>query len=241
MRDLSEDGGAISVRGCRLEPSHRDAGSPTGSSVHLRRGSGERPTCSSQLFTGGRYDRGTQSDTHTGLLRPSAWVPLAWIDQAMHTASSRGRGACDLRYAQRTLNRAADSRGLRPRVPEHHSPTTQLSMRLKAGAHRARYGCRRHAWAVCSVAGASFAHSTHQISRTLKCARVLSPLDQEEIELARARRDATALPRPRPSQHEPAACGGGRRGDRPRRRRDPGRSDCCDDFTVWGQVSPASV
>ena len=48
------------------------------------------------------------------------------------------------------------------------------------------------------------------------------PLDQEEIELARARCDATALPRPRPSQHEPAACGGGRRGDllcpeRPRR------------------------
>ena len=31
-------------------------------------------------------------------------------------------------------------------------------------------------------------------------------------ELARARRDATVLPRPRPSQHEPAACGGGRRG-----------------------------
>ena len=29
----------------------------------------------------------------------------------------------------------------------------------------------------------------------------MSPLDQEEIELARARRDATALPRPRPSQH----------------------------------------
>ena len=111
MRDLSEDGGAISVRGCRLEPGHRDAGSPTGSSVHLRRGSGERPTCSSQLFTGGRYDRGTQSDTHTGLLLPSTWVPLAWIDQSMHTASSRGRGACDLRYAQRTLNRAADSRG----------------------------------------------------------------------------------------------------------------------------------
>ena len=140
-----------------------------------------------------------------------------------------------MRYAQRTLNRAADSRGLRPRVPEHHSPTTQLSMRLKAGAHRARYGCLRHAWAVCSVAGASFAHSTHQISRTLKCARVLSPLDQEEIELARARRDATALPRPRPSQHEPAACGGGRRGDRPRRRRDPGRSDRLHDFTHHGK------
>ena len=119
----------------------------------------------------------------------------------------------------------------RPRVLEHQSPTTQLSMRLQPGAHRARYGCRRHAWAVCSVAGASFAHSTHQIFRTLKCARDMSPLDQGEIELARARRDATVLPRPRPSQHEPAACGGGRRGDRSRRRRDPGRSDCCDDFT----------
>ena len=133
MRDLYEDGGAISVRGCRLEPSHRDAGSPTGSSAHLRSGSGERPTCSSQLFTGGRYDRGTQSDTHTGLLRPSAWVPLAWIDQAMHTASSRGRGACDLRYAQRTLNRAADSRGLRPRVPEHPSPTRSIVDAIESG------------------------------------------------------------------------------------------------------------
>ena len=92
MRDLYEDGGAISVRGCRLEPSHRDAGSPTGSSAHLRPGSGERPTCSSTGITGGRYDMGRQSRTHTGLLRPSAWVPLAWIDQAMHTASSRGRG-----------------------------------------------------------------------------------------------------------------------------------------------------
>ena len=51
---------------------------------------------------------------------------------------------------------------------------------------------------------------------------------------------ATVLPRPRPSQHEPAACGGGRRGDRSRRRRDPGRSDCCDDFTpsphLWTAV-----
>ena len=129
----------------------------------------------------------------------------------------------------------------RPRVLEHQSPTTQLSMRLQPGVHRARYGCRRHAWAVCSVAGASFAHTTHQIFKTLKCARDMSPLDQGEIELARARRDATVLPRPRPSQHEPAACGGGRRGDRSRRRRDPGRSDCCDDFTRTGHVSGASV
>ena len=129
----------------------------------------------------------------------------------------------------------------RPRVLEHQSPTTQLSMRLQPGVHRARYGCRRHAWAVCSVAGASFAHSTHQIFRTLKCARDMSPLDQGEIELARARRDATVLPRPRPSQHEPAACGGGRRGDRSRRHRDPGRSDCCDDFTRSPHVGTASV
>ena len=103
MRDLYEDGGAISVRGCRLEPSHRDAGSPTGSSAHLRSGSGERPTCSSTGITGGRYDMGRQSRTHTGLLRPSAWVSLAWIDQAMHTATSRGRGTSDLHYAQRFL------------------------------------------------------------------------------------------------------------------------------------------
>ena len=129
----------------------------------------------------------------------------------------------------------------RPRVLEHQSPTTQLSMRLQPGVHRARYGCRRHAWAVCSVAGASFAHTTHQIFKTLKCARDMSPLDQGEIELARARRDATVLPRPRPSQHEPAACGGGRRGDRPRRRRDPRPSDCCDDFTKRTQLCPASV
>ena len=129
----------------------------------------------------------------------------------------------------------------RPRVLEHQSPTTQLSMRLQPGVHRARYGCRRHAWAVCSVAGASFARSTHQIFRTLKCARVLSPLDQGEIELVRARHDATALPRLRPSQHEPAACGGGRRGDRPRRRRDPRPSDCCDDFTQTTHTCRASV
>ena len=79
--------------------------------------------------------------------------------------------------------------------------------------------------------------------RTLKCARGYVPAgpDQEEIELARARRDSTALPRPRPSQHEPAACGGGRRGDRPRRRRDPRPSDCCDDFTERTHTCSASV
>ena len=104
MRDLSEDGGAISVRGCRLEPSHRDAGSPTGSSAHLRRGSGERPTCSSQASPAYDHDRGTQSDTHTGLLRPSAWVPLAWIDHAMHTSNYCGRGTCVPRYTQRILS-----------------------------------------------------------------------------------------------------------------------------------------
>ena len=122
-----------------------------------------------------------------------------------------------------------------------HRPLSCRCHGLKPDVHRARYGCRRHAWAVCSVAGASFAHTTHQIFKTLKCARDMSPLDQGEIELARARRDATVLPRPRPSQHEPAACGGGRRGDRSRRHRDPGRSDCCDDFTQTTHTCRASV
>ena len=48
-RDLYENGGSISRRGYRRDPRHRDAGSPAGTSAHARRGSGERPTCSSQV------------------------------------------------------------------------------------------------------------------------------------------------------------------------------------------------
>ena len=104
MRDLCEDGGAISVRGCRLEPSHRDAGSPTGSSAHLRPGSGESPTCSSTRSPSGSCWMHRQSGTHGGLVRPSAWVPLSWIDHAMHTSSYCGRGTCVPRYTQRILS-----------------------------------------------------------------------------------------------------------------------------------------
>ena len=51
--------------------------------------------------SGGCYD-GRQTRTHTGLLRPSAWVPLAWIDHAMHTSSYCGRGTCVPRYIYAT-------------------------------------------------------------------------------------------------------------------------------------------
>ena len=103
-RDLYGDGGAISLRGCRLEPCHRDAGSPTGSSAHRRRGSGEPPTCSSHPSPPRGIMRARQSRTHGGLERPSAWAPLAWIDHAMHTSSYCGRGTCVPRYTQRILS-----------------------------------------------------------------------------------------------------------------------------------------
>ena len=72
--------------------------------AHARSGPGERPTCSSTRSpSGGCYD-GRQTRTHTGLLRPSAWVPLAWIDHAMHTSNYCGRGTCVPRYTQRILS-----------------------------------------------------------------------------------------------------------------------------------------
>ena len=194
MRDLPKDGGAISVRGCRLEPSHRDAGSPTGSSAHTfvvaQENHRRAPASSSPADDMTGVHSRTLTQACYGLPLGSRWLGSTMLCILAATVA--------VGHAYRAIRNASYlgsqcPRTGRPRVLEHQSPTTQLSMRLQPGAHRARYGCRRHAWAVCSVAGASFAHSTHQIFRTLKCARDMSPLDQGEIELARARRDATAL------------------------------------------------
>ena len=122
------------------------------------------------------------------------------------------------------------------------APLTDHS-RVDAGASRCSHSTAVMP-ATCSGsmhqnAGASVSHSTHLVSRTLKCARDMSHFSQEEMQLARARCGRRVIARARQSQHEPGACADSNRGHRPRR---PGRSDGRDDFTRRGRhLSPVSV
>ena len=100
---------------------------------------------------------------------------------------------------------------------------------------------------VCTNTGASVSHSTHVVSRTLKCARDMSHFSQEEMHSwPEPRCGRRVIARTQQSQHEPAclargACADSNRGHRPRRPRRPGRSDGRDEFTVCPQLGTTSV